>query len=238
MNSSYFRFNLAMEACTISLGNLLENRLEANNETPLESWKIQKVGIDISKALKYLHTEAMLLHGDMKSFNILIKGDFAICKLCDFGVAQPINSDGIMDLEKKILAEYTGTELWNAPEVFEEDPSLITTKCDIFSFGMVMYECIVLCPPHTLKLGKPKALDFDNLDENIDDVEEDEEDEDEDLMVGTRPTFPDNMELSDEYNQILEVFFICTDEEPDKRPTSSDLVEMFTEMEEIEENTN
>lgn len=218
-----------MEACTISLGNLLENRSESD-ETPLEPSKIQKVGLDISKALKYLHNEAMLLHGDMKSFNILIKGDFAICKLCDFGVAVPIQSDGIMDLEKNILAEYTGTELWNAPEIFEEDPSLISTKCDIFSFGLVFYECIALCPPHTLKLTKKKSLDFYNLDE-----EEEDYDDEEDLMVGTRPTFPDNMELADDYNQILEVFFICTDEEPDNRPSAEDLVEMFTEMKEIDE---
>lgn len=220
-----------MEACTISLGNLLENRSESDNDMPLEPWKIQTVGLDISKALKYLHTEAMLLHGDMKSFNVLVNGDFVVCKLCDFGVAQPINSDGMMDLDKKITADYVGTELWNAPEVFEEDPSLISTKCDIFSFGLVFYECIALCPPHTLKLTKQKALNFDNLDESN---EADNDEEDEDLMVGTRPIFPDDMELSDDYNQILEVFFICTDEEPEKRPSSSDLVEMFTEMKEIE----
>lgn len=220
-----------MEACTISLGNLLENRSESDNDMPLEPWKIQTVGLDISKALKYLHTEAMLLHGDMKSFNVLVNGDFVVCKLCDFGVAQPINSDGMMDLDKKITADYVGTELWNAPEVFEEDPSLISTKCDIFSFGLVFYECIALCPPHTLKLTKQKALNFDNLDESN---EADDDEEDEDLMVGTRPIFPDDMELSDDYNQILEVFFICTDEEPEKRPSSSDLVEMFTEMKEIE----
>lgn len=220
-----------MEACTTSLGNLLENRVESGDDTPLEPSKIQKVGLDISKALKYLHNEAMLLHGDMKSFNILIKGDFIVCKLCDFGVAVPIKADGIIDLEKNILAEYTGTELWNAPEIFEEDPSLISTKCDVFSFGLVFYECIALCPPHTLNFTKKKSLDFDELDETNDEEDFDNED----VMVGTRPTFPDDMELADDYNQILEVFYICTDEEPDNRPSAEDLVEMFEEMKEIDE---
>lgn len=45
-----------------------------------------QVAEDIASALKYLHEEKNLLHGDLKSANILIKGDFETAKLCDFGV--------------------------------------------------------------------------------------------------------------------------------------------------------
>lgn len=76
-----------MEACTISLGDLLEKRFGADDgPSPLPANQINIMGYDISKALNYLHNTALLLHGDLKSFNILIKGDFAVCKLCDFGV--------------------------------------------------------------------------------------------------------------------------------------------------------
>lgn len=228
-----------MEACTISLGNLLEDRVESSSG-PLESAKILKVGIDVSAALKYLHNEVMLMHGDMKSFNILIKGDFEICKLCDFGVALPITNDGLLNFEKNENLEYTGTELWNAPELFEEDNTLVSTKCEIFSFGLVIYECIALCPPHTLKIQKQKSLNFDNLDDE-DDCEEIEEEEDEeyedemDFMVGTRPLFPQDLKLTSDYNPILEVFHICTDEDPDKRPCSNQLVDIFAETKSIAE---
>lgn len=125
-----FRFNLAMEACTASLGDLIEARF-GESLGPLEPEKIVTMGFDISKALNYLHLEALLLHGDLKSFNILIKGDFAICKLCDFGVSIPILADGLIDFDKKPNAQYTGTDLWNAPEVFEEDATLISTKSEM-----------------------------------------------------------------------------------------------------------
>ena len=138
-----------MEACTVSLGDLIENRF-TEKKGPLDAKNINTMGYDVSKALNYLHNEALLLHGDIKSFNILIKDDFAVCKLCDFGVSIPLKADGLIDFEKKPSATYTGTDLWNAPEVFEEDPEFISTKTDIFSFGLVLYECIALCPPHML----------------------------------------------------------------------------------------
>jgi PDZ-binding kinase len=222
-----------MEACTTSLGNLLEDRMESNLG-PLESSKIITVGTDISEALKYLHNDVMLMHGDMKSYNILIKGDFEISKLCDFGVSVPITDDGLLDFEKNPNVEYTGTELWNAPELFEEDSSLVSVKSEIFSFGLVIYECIALCPPHTLKVTTQKALDFDNLnDENEEENIEDEEDEYEDemdFMVGTRPLFPQDLKLTTDYNPILEVFFLCTDDDPDKRPSSNQLSDIFAEI--------
>lgn len=41
----------------------------------------------VASALDYLHREKRILHGDMKSGNVLVIGDFKIVKICDFGVA-------------------------------------------------------------------------------------------------------------------------------------------------------
>lgn len=124
---------LAMEHCDTSLGNILEMRMD-NDMGPLESNKILKVSVvwitfvlprfmiwvffffcflwqislDVCKALDYLHTTAHILHGDLKSFNVLIKGEFDLCKLCDFGVSLPLNNKGYVDVKKKPDAEYTG----------------------------------------------------------------------------------------------------------------------------------
>lgn len=223
-----------MEACTSSLGNLIEDR-SSDELGPLEIWKINTVGLDVSKALNYLHNEALLLHGDMKSYNILIKGDFAVCKLCDFGVSIPIKEDGLLDFDKKPSAEFVGTDLWNAPEVFEEDAELISTKTEIFSFGLVLYECIVLCPPHTLQMTTPvnskKALDFDNVEDEDD--EACEEDYQLDYMVGNRPLFREDMKLPEAYNDILQVFYMCTDENPESRPEAKELERIFTELKKV-----
>lgn len=219
-----------MEACTSSLGDILEAR-HSKALCALEPAKISIMGHDVSSALSYLHNEALLLHGDMKSFNVLVKGDFAICKLCDFGVSLPLTSAGFLDLVKRPAANYVGTELWNAPEAFEEDETLISTKSEIFSFGLVIYECVALCPPHTLSpfpKDSKKELNFDETMED-DDGEEDELD----YMVGTRPEFPEDMKFTDDYNDILEVFHMCTNDEPDERPDAKQLEIIFGELRKI-----
>jgi PDZ-binding kinase len=64
---------LAMEECDASVGDLIELRSEQGlGSFPAE--KILKVALDISRALDYLHTECHLLHGDLKSHNVLVKG--------------------------------------------------------------------------------------------------------------------------------------------------------------------
>lgn len=43
--------------------------------------------------LQYLHNEKKLLHGDMKSCNVVIKGDFESIKICDVGVSLPLDEN-------------------------------------------------------------------------------------------------------------------------------------------------
>lgn len=136
-----------METCDTSLGDLIEQRDELN-AGPLEPMKLRRLVMDICNALDYLHTKAFLLHGDIKSYNVLIKNSFEHCKLCDFGVSLALNSDGFVDVEKNPTAQYVGTELYSAPEVFSSLPQDISSKSDIFSFGLVIFECLTLKVPH------------------------------------------------------------------------------------------
>ncbi|EAT33016.1 AAEL014729-PA, partial [Aedes aegypti] len=275
---------IAMEYCNTSLGDLLQARYD-DGLGSLEAAKIQRMSLDILNALDYLHTEALILHGDLKSFNILVKNDFEICKLCDFGVSLPLTKEGFLDTEKKKDAQYVGTGIWSAPEVLEEDVTLISSKADIFSFGLVVYETISLLPPHTFpgmmdesiassadyaseqpaKKAAPEpdsttdstvisvpddsittvddsAITIDDDDEEgeeeeddaIEDEDEDEEyDEDEEGdyldygRLGTRPAIPDGINLSDEYNFILEMFYVCTQEDYEARPSAKTLLEAW-----------
>jgi PDZ-binding kinase len=64
---------LAMEECDASVADLIEQRFE-EGLGPFQAEKILKVALEIGKALDYLHRECRLLHGDVKSLNILVKG--------------------------------------------------------------------------------------------------------------------------------------------------------------------
>lgn len=221
-----------MEDGHTSLGDLLETRyVDALGPLPVKN--VLKVALDLANALNYLHVEAKLLHGDVKSFNVLIKGDFDVCKLCDFGVSVPIDNDGFIDVKNHPDAKFTGTDLWSAPEVFEEEPIIVGTKSEMFSYGMVIYETIALVPPHSTAFmcddlhGPSDSSSVVCVDDSVISVKD--SDEEESFMdnaentfthlFGTRPTLPDE-DVSKDYDEILGLFFICTNEEPDERPSA------------------
>ncbi|KAK7922892.1 hypothetical protein WMY93_009794 [Mugilogobius chulae] len=120
---------------------------------------------------EYLHNEKKLLHGDMKSCNVVIKGDFETVKICDVGfhLSDP-------------KAEYIGTEPWNAKEVMEGGE--ISDRTDIFAYGLTLWEMMTLSMPHL------ESLDDEEEEEEEDGDESEEESFDEDAYyerLGTRP---------------------------------------------------
>lgn len=156
---------LAMETCTISLADLIEKRAE-DVQLAFSAAIVLKLGHHISKALDYLHVRAQLLHGDVKSHNVLVVGDFEVCKLCDFGVSLPVTKDGELDTDKAgDCAEYEGTMCWNAPEVLRE-PQCITSKADIFAYGLVLWEMFALDIPHSADIND-ECLDESSFDSSF-----------------------------------------------------------------------
>ncbi|BFG02861.1 lymphokine-activated killer T-cell-originated protein kinase [Drosophila madeirensis] len=222
--------SLALEMCNTSLGSILEERFDEELGR-LDSDKIFKMMLDVTKGLDYLHTEAKLLHGDIKSFNVLVKGEFEICKLCDFGVSLPLDANN----EAK-SSGYVGTSLWSAPEVIDCQDT-IDSKADIFSFGLVIYETLALVPPHTLPL--------DDVDESCDDYdtsiemnsslelslsETDDKENNSALSnmesaFGTRPPLPQAFELTEDYNTIVELYYLCTNALSEDRPSARTILE-------------
>ncbi|CAH1399751.1 unnamed protein product [Nezara viridula] len=193
---------LLMEECTQSLGDLIESF--CNSYDALSPSTIYQVVASISRALQYLHEDEKLIHGDIKSFNILIKGQLNSIKLCDFGVSLNIGEDGTSD------EEYIGTLPWTAPEALEDGP--ITEKVDIFAFGLTIYEMLTLKSPHVDSFDE-SLMDLTGKSELLDDSVEE--------PYGTRPELPS---LGAEYNDIVALFNWCTEEDYKKRPRARDML--------------
>lgn len=204
---------LAMEKCDVSLGDLIEERTEGGIPFPVGN--MIKVGIDISSALDYLHSEILLIHADIKSYNILVKGGFAVCKLCDFGVCLPVDKKGNLDKSRASPhAHYIGTPVWSAPEILKY-PQNITTKADIYSFGLVFFEMIALSPPmnETESIIESETDDSCYIDD--DSYEENEQ-------PRQRPNLP-NIALRDEYKVVVDIYQWCTEEDLKRRPSARKL---------------
>jgi len=113
--------------------------------SPLSTTEKHPLGLQVGRALLALHG-CGVCHGDVKLDNVLILGSplgKPIAKLADFGssiIIQPGDSQ----------RTYWGTEVYNAPELRssqdKQSGSTISTTllfaCDVFSFGMLLYEII------------------------------------------------------------------------------------------------
>lgn len=212
---------LMMEHGHRSLQDLLGER-----DQSLPASSIVRVSADMASALHYLHTDKHILHGDIKSGNVLIVGDCETAKLCDFGVTVPLDSEG-KAIKGKV---YVGTEAWSPREVLMGD-QVITTKADMFAFGLVIFEMISLHSPHIDKL--------DGMDGEEDEEDFDEEESEAAFMaaLGTRPPLPDTVDLDNTYRRVLEIFFSCTEILADKRPSAAEVLELLEGGEDEEDNS-
>ncbi|XP_029903469.1 lymphokine-activated killer T-cell-originated protein kinase homolog [Myripristis murdjan] len=203
-----------------SLNDLIEMRREEGLKA-FPPATIEKVALHVARGLQYLHNEKKLLHGDMKSCNVVIKGDFETVKICDVGVSLQLDENMRVSDPK---AEYIGTEPWKPKETLEEGGE-ITDKADIFAYGLTLWEMMSLAMPHLEML------------EDEDEDESEEESFDEDAYyerLGTRPAL-DAEALGDTYRKMVELFCLCTEEDPRKRPSAAQIVQALESNTALEE---
>lgn len=210
---------LAMEKAESCLMDLIEQRLDTD-AGPFPPNQVKCVGLGISKALDYLHSEKLLMHGDIKSGNVLVFGDFKVAKLCDFGVTLPLTEP---NGRVKHGHYYVGTQAWSAPEIIRMDESLgdsgdlITCKADIFSYGLTVWEMLSLCLPHGDLLDCTEDDDMEAMEQREADYQE---------ALGTRPPLPALPRRSD-YATAVAVFITTTEESPSKRPKACEVMEIW-----------
>lgn len=104
---------------------------------PSLSWEVRfRIAKGTARGIAYLHEECRdcIIHCDIKPENILIDGDF-MAKVSDFGLAKLIGRDF-----SRVLATMRGTWGYVAPEWISGGG--ITTKADVYSFGMTLLELV------------------------------------------------------------------------------------------------
>lgn len=89
--------------------------------------------LQISRAMEYIH-DLQIVHRDLKSENVFITKE--TFKVGDMGLSRRVG---------RCMTAETGSYRWMAPEVIRHEE--YGTSCDVYSFGILLYEMLTLTVP-------------------------------------------------------------------------------------------
>ncbi|NUQ53707.1 MAG: serine/threonine protein kinase [Phycisphaerales bacterium] len=107
----------------------------------LPSGEVVAIARQIASGLEAIHS-AGLIHRDLKPANIMI-GDDGRAIVIDLGISKRVCGSGLTR-----TGAYVGTVGYSAPEQVT-DSSTCDSRADIFSLGVVLYECLTGGRPFT-----------------------------------------------------------------------------------------
>nr|XP_043622548.1 dual specificity protein kinase zak2-like [Erigeron canadensis] len=118
-------------------GSLDHYLFKPEKKTVIGFEKLHEIALGTARGLTYLHEECpqRIVHYDIKPGNILLDSNFC-AKVADFGLAELCNRDS----SYTTMAGGRGTPGYAAPELWMDLP--VTHKCDVYSFGMLLFEII------------------------------------------------------------------------------------------------
>ncbi|KAL5557220.1 hypothetical protein UlMin_039456 [Ulmus minor] len=176
-----------------------------------------QIALDVATGLNYLHSFATPphVHKDIKSSNILLDSDFR-AKIANFGLARSAEAEeGHFSLTKHVV----GTIGYMAPEYLEN--GLISTKLDVYSFGILLLEMIT---------GKEVSVLFEgnmNLSDALNDVLGDEGEES--LRKLMDPSMEERYPI-DLAGFVVKMIESCLQKNPGYRPSMDEIVQSLSRI--------
>ncbi|MFL5534853.1 MAG: serine/threonine-protein kinase, partial [Gemmatimonadales bacterium] len=115
-------------------GQTMRERLDSSRQ--LSIGETLRIGSDLLDALDHAHQQG-IIHRDVKPANVVLSARGAI--LLDFGIARAVVASGSDQLTRSGIA--VGTSTYMSPEQITAVTD-IDHRCDIYSLGCVLYECL------------------------------------------------------------------------------------------------
>lgn len=198
------------------------------NLEPLSWTRRLSIALDVARGVEYLHSLAhrSFIHRDLKSANILLDDCFR-AKVADFGLVKLAP-----DREMSVATKLAGTFGYLAPEYAVTGK--ITTKVDVFSFGVVLMELLT----GLVALDEQRSEENRYLAEWFWQIKSDKEK----FIASLDPALDMKEDIDNSVFTVAELAGHCTARDPNHRPEMghavnvlSPLVETWTPVEDTDE---
>ncbi|KAK9161968.1 hypothetical protein Syun_002870 [Stephania yunnanensis] len=209
-------------------GSLAEN-LSSN----VLDWEQRfEIALGTAKGLAYLHEECLewVLHCDVKPENILLDSNYKP-KVADFGLSKLLKRGRLSNISS--FSTMRGTRGYMAPEWVFNLP--ITSKVDVYSYGIVLLELITGQSPGTFNAveigGSAQTHKYHHLVTWVRDKMNASSTDDHDIASSIAEIMDSRVDY--QYSMakmevLVRVALQCVHEEKDRRPTMSKVVEMLS----------
>lgn len=166
--------------------------------------------MDVAEGMLYLYSRSPpLFHRDLKSPNVLITANWQ-AKVSDFGMAK-FDTSAIMSASNSTNSAGKGglgSTKWKAPELFKFPRPNFNESCDVYSFGIVVWEVLTGLVPY-------KAIPNEALSGMV-------------LYKNERPEpMPEG-----KYGPLVQLMEQCWQQEPGARLTFRAIVDVLTPLQE------
>lgn len=190
-----------------SLSALLHGS-RGSGRTPLDWDNRMKIALSAARGLTHLHVSGKVVHGNIKSSNILLRPDQE-ASVSDFGL-NPLF--GATTTPNRVAG-------YRAPEVVETRK--VTFKSDVYSFGVLLLELLTGKAPNQASLGE-EGIDLPRWVQSV--VREEWTAEVFDVELIRYPN------IEEEMVQLLQIAMACVSTVPDQRPSMQEVLRMMEDM--------